>query len=278
MKAHNICIIFVIWTYICYAENLQSTNQTTDSAIKTLIEGNTRFVLGTVTHPRSDKMRVSKTAADGQQPIATVLYCSDSRVPIELLFDCGIGDLFGVRVAGNVANVDEVGSIEYGTGHLHTPLLLVMGHTKCGAVTAVVSGDKLGGSIPALVGSIIKSVDKTKRRMPGLPREVIIPVAIIDNVWQSIEDVFAKSEEVCELVKQGKLTVLGSLYDIETGKISILGTHPSQERIMGSTLNKHESSVTTDPGKKMVMPAMRINAPDKEESAGNEPDEHSPSH
>ncbi len=90
-----------------------------------------------------------ETAGRGQAPFATILGCSDSRVPCELVFDQGVGDLFVVRVAGNVCAVDEAASIEYGIGHLGTPLLVVLGHEKCGAVTAVATEAELAGSIPS---------------------------------------------------------------------------------------------------------------------------------
>jgi len=125
-----------------------------DEAIKVLKEGNSRCMSGAPKHPNQDQECRLLTATMGQRPYATVLSCSDSRVPVEILFDTGIGDLFVIRIAGNVADVDEVGTIEYGVDHLGTPVLVVLGHTRCGAVTAVAQGAKLHGSIPQLVDNI----------------------------------------------------------------------------------------------------------------------------
>src|SRR5688572_3946938 len=111
-----------------------------DASLMLLKEGNARYASGKSQHPHLDAERRSSTVSQGQEPFATILACSDSRDPVELIFDRGVGDLFVVRVAGNVAGISELASVEYGVGHLNTPLLIVMGHTKCGAVTAVVKG------------------------------------------------------------------------------------------------------------------------------------------
>src|SRR5262245_28073525 len=121
-----------------------------EAALKMLQEGNARFVAGKARHPHEDQGRRNETAS-GQHPFASILSCSDSRDPVEVTFDEGVGDLFVVRVAGNVADTDEIASLEYGAEHLGTQLIAVLGHTKCGAVTAVVNEDKLGGSLPQLV-------------------------------------------------------------------------------------------------------------------------------
>src|SRR5688572_4328071 len=132
-----------------------------EDALTALKDGNTRYIAGKPIHPNQDAARRT-TVAKGQNPFATVLTCSDSRVPVELLFDQGLGDTFVVRVAGNVSDTDEVGSIEYGVGHLNTPLLVVMGHTSCGAVKAVLEGLQVHGSIPALVDNITPAIAQAK--------------------------------------------------------------------------------------------------------------------
>ena len=111
-------------------------------------EGNLRFAADTPRHPNAGSARRAATAAEGQEPFVTVLSCSDSRAPVELIFDRGVGEVFTVRVAGNVADTDEIATIEYGVGHLHTPLLVVLGHTRCGAVTAVGKCAELQVSLP----------------------------------------------------------------------------------------------------------------------------------
>ncbi|MEI6128068.1 MAG: carbonic anhydrase, partial [Pseudomonadota bacterium] len=148
-------------------------------------------------------------------------------------FDQGIGDVFVIRVAGNVADTDEIGTIEYGVGHLKTPLLIVLGHSKCGAVTAVATGAEVHGSIPKLVDNIIPAVKKAKEKAPDAKGDMLVKEAITMNVWQAIEDTFKGSEEVRHLVNSGNLKVVGALYDIETGKVTWMGSHPRQVDLVG---------------------------------------------
>ena len=203
-----------------------------DEALRTLRDGNDRFTAGTLEHPRQDIARAAATARDGQFPIATVLSCSDSRVPVEILFDGGIGDLFVVRVAGNVADVDEIGSIEYGVGHLGTPLLIVLGHSKCGAVTAVVTDAEVHGLIPPLVANIRPAAETARQAFPDLAAADLVPEAIRANVWQTIDDICHNSPATRELLAAGKLMIVGAVYDLETGRVNWLGPHPDQGRLL----------------------------------------------
>jgi carbonic anhydrase len=199
-----------------------------EEALTRLKDGNYRFRNAEMQHPRVNAARVKETAENGQAPFATILGCSDSRVPCEFLFDQGIGDLFIIRVAGNVCDVDETGSIEYGVGHLGSPLLVVLGHEKCGAVTAVVKKAELEGSIPELVANIRPAVQAAEKLHPGMAPDALVPFALRTNVLQSIEDLLRRSEVVRELVREGKLAVVGAVYDLETGDVSWLGPHPRQ--------------------------------------------------
>ncbi len=202
---------------------------TPEEALAKLREGNARFTSGRAVHPRQDAARLKETAK-GQTPFATILGCSDSRESLELLFDQGVGDIFAVRVAGNVADTDEIGSIEYGVGHLHTPVLLVLGHTSCGAVTAVAQGAQVHGSIPELVDNIIPAV--AKARAEGASGDALIAKAIELNVWQSIEDVLRRSDEVRTMAREGKVQVLGAVYDLHGGGIRWMGHHPEEARLL----------------------------------------------
>lgn len=204
-----------------------------DQALKELQKGNARFARGKVLQPRRDQMRLEETAK-GQHPFVTVLTCSDSRLPPEIIFDQGLGDVFTVRVAGNVADVDEIGTIEYGVGHLNAPLCVVLGHTGCGAVTAVAKGAEVHGNIPALVDNIVPAVDRARRQNPGAGEDELIAAAIEANVFQSIADIFTHSEEVRDLVIAGKLRVLGAVYDIKNGRVRWLGVHPAQATLLTS--------------------------------------------
>jgi len=204
-----------------------------DSSLAMLKSGNERFVSGNKKRPNQDAERRKSTADKGQKPFVTILSCADSRVVPELIFDQGIGDVFVVRVAGNVADTDEIGSVEYGTEHLGTPLLVVMGHTKCGAVTAVVEGAKVEGSIPALIDNVAPAASKVRALYPDKTSKELVSKAIEENVWQSITDILNGSEIVRDLVREKKLRVVGAVYDIESGKVKWLGRLGRESLLVG---------------------------------------------
>jgi carbonic anhydrase len=208
---------------------------TPDEVRDMLRAGNERYASGHATHPNQGPVHRTLAAVAGQRPVATVMACSDSRVPVEILFDQGVGDLFVIRVAGNVADTDEIGSIEYGVEHLGTPLMVVLGHTGCGAVTAVASGAEMHGSIPALVDNIIPAVDKVKKEFPDLAGPELIAKAVKANVRQAMADLLTGSPATAKLVESGSLQVIGAVYDIEHGSVQWIGEHPDQEAILAAT-------------------------------------------
>ena len=198
-------------------------------ALKLLEDGNARFVAGTATHPHADMTRAALAAKSdqGDYALATLVSCSDSRVPPEILFDTGIMDLFMIRVAGNVCSGDEIGSAEYGVFHAKTPLLIVMGHSKCGAVTAVVQANKGEGhalekNIPPLVSPVGPAVQKVLQAFPQATTENLIVRATEENVWQGIESIFLHSAAIREQALAGKVKVVGVIYDLESGKVRSL--------------------------------------------------------
>lgn len=200
-----------------------------DEAIAMLKQGNARFCEGTATHPHQDKARLAQAGSEnqGNHAYATVITCSDSRVPVETLFDAGIMDIFVIRVAGNVCDVDERGSIEYGLAHVHTPVLVVLGHTQCGAVTAVThailgSGHALERNIPPLVDNIAPAVKRAMAANPDIKGLDIIPSAIEENIWVGIEELFMESPSTRDFVSKGYAKVLGAVYDVGTGAIQWL--------------------------------------------------------
>jgi methyl-accepting chemotaxis protein len=211
---------------------------TAEAVVQELKAGNARFQAGKPVHPNQDLARRGEVA-NGQSPMVTVLSCADSRVPVEMLFDRGIGDVFVVRVAGNVADTDEIGTIEYGVGHLNTPLLVVMGHTGCGAVKAVLENAEVHGSIPALVDNITRATAQAQAANAGAPFARIFGEAVKANVWISIGDVFEKSPEVRHLVTAGKLQVVGAVYDLAIGSVEWLGAHPQQSLLLKSTAGEN---------------------------------------
>lgn len=200
-----------------------------DAIVKMMQEGNSRFVANKSIHPNSDTKRIIQAGKEnqGDYAYATVISCSDSRVPVERIFDAGVMDIFVVRVAGNVVDVDEAGSIEYGLLHVNTPVLVVLGHTQCGAVTAVTNeveghGHALEVNIPPLVDNIGPAVKKSMAAHPDKHGKDVIPYAIEENIWQGIDDLFMKSPAVREQVKSGKAKVVGAMYDVGTGKVEWL--------------------------------------------------------
>jgi len=201
-------------------------------ATSALADGNARFVAGESAHPHADAAWRARTADQGQAPFATILACSDSRVPVELLFDAGVGDVFVIRVAGNVAATDEIGSIEYGVGHLATPVLVVLGHTHCGAVTSVASGVELHGCIPALVEPITRAVRAARDTRSDLEGEALVEAAVRENVWLTLADILRGSAAVRDRVRAGETDVLGAIYDLVSGEVEWLGTHPDQDALL----------------------------------------------
>lgn len=188
--------------------------------------GNERFRTGRALGPHRDleRLKLAAGADQGNYALATVLSCADSRVPVELLFDTGVMDLFVVRVAGNVADTDEVGTIEYGLAHVNTPLLVVLGHTGCGAVKAVAlamqgQGHPLEKNIPPLVDNIGPAVKRAMRAHPEAKDAAVVPFAVEENVWQSVRDLFKKSAAARKMAAEGKVKVAGAIYDLATGEV-----------------------------------------------------------
>ncbi len=231
-------IMFVLSPLAAFSAGKETApaGPTPDQALAMLKEGNARYISGKLTSPNVSQARRDETKG-GQHPFASILGCSDSRAPIELVFDRGIGDLFVIRVAGNVSDTDEIGTVEYGAGHLGTPLVVVLGHKKCGAVTAVVKGDKVGGSIPQLVDNIVPAAKRAKdKRLEG---DDLINRAITENVLQSIADMLTRSEEMRHLVASGKVKVVGAVYDLADGKVEWIGEHPDQTKLLGGGHEGH---------------------------------------
>ena len=193
---------------------------TADSALAELSAGNAHHVAHRYQHPHETANR-QRQLVSGQYPHAEILSCSDSRVPPELIFDQGLGDLFIVRVAGNVVSDTELGSLEYGAEHLHVPLLVVLGHQHCGAVTAAVEGGGAEGHIGALINLLRPAVEKT-RGLPGDPVEN----AVKANVEMVVKQLRTSTPVLAELVSQGKLKVVGAIYSLDTGKVTWLPDTP----------------------------------------------------
>lgn len=203
-----------------------ATKPSPGDIVKMLAEGNARFRDGKTLGPHRDPDRVKLAAGadQGNYALATILSCADSRVPLEVIFDAGVMDLFVVRVAGNVSDTDEVGTIEYGVAHVNTPLLVVMGHSGCGAVKAVAEslqgkGHPLEKNIPPLVDNIAPAVQRAMRAHPEAKDAAVVPFAVEENVWQSMRDLFKRSAAVRKLVSENKVGIVGAVYDLPTGEV-----------------------------------------------------------
>jgi carbonic anhydrase len=203
-----------------------------DAALKMLTEGNNRFVTGQPSHPNLSAERRQQTAEKGQNPFAVVLACADSRVPVEEIFDRGIGDIFTIRDAGNIATKTDIGSIEYAVDHLGTPLVVVMGHSQCGAVTATVKGGEAPPNIKAIMEFIAPALARVKADTPDKAGEALVVEVINANVWQAMGDILKNSPIMREKLKDGKVKLVGALYDIKHGKVSWMGPHPKQAQFL----------------------------------------------
>ncbi|TGE36128.1 carbonic anhydrase [Desulfosporosinus fructosivorans] len=185
-----------------------------DEAKQLLIDGNERFTSGKPLSKDLSSTRRGDLMKNGQHPFAVIVSCSDSRVPPELLFDQALGDLFVVRVAGNVITPVELGSIEYAVEHLKTPLVVVLGHEECGAVTAAVQGGTTHGSIGAIIEKIKPSVDSAKAM--GLTGRDLIEMSTDLNMQNALKDI-SKSPIIKEGVEVRQVKMIGIKYDLDEG-------------------------------------------------------------
>lgn len=215
-------------------------------ALKRLRDGNQRFVSGRRTYPHQNSQRLQQLA-QGQHPYATILSCSDSRVPPEHIFDVGLGDLFIVRVAGNVCGDIEIGSVEYAVEHLQTPLLVVLGHTACGAVTAAVQQSGTRDNLASILGKIAPAVTRTRQQYPKLTGARFITAVIYENIWQSVEDILRCSSVMRNRVRDKRLNLAGALYHVKKGSVEWLSPDPRQEHLVQT------SFVPVDRGKKIPL-------------------------
>ncbi|MBV9008868.1 MAG: carbonic anhydrase [Verrucomicrobia bacterium] len=192
------------------------SEQSPDAALKQLQQGNARFAASFKSDPKPTRARRLETAQK-QHPIAIIVGCADSRTGPEIIFDQNIGDLFVVRTAGNVVDDHALGSIEYAVEHLGTRLVIVLGHARCGAVSAALDN----GSAPGHIGSIVRDIRPSVEAVRGQAGELLVN-AIKENVRRVAETVRQKAElgDLASAVK-----VAEAYYDLDTGKVAWLGPH-----------------------------------------------------
>ncbi len=209
-------ICFFALTAMLISQAKVEAQVSADSAITKLKEGNERFTKGQTLHPNQDFKRI-KEVANGQKPFAIIVGCSDSRVPNEIIFDQGIGDLFIVRTAGQVSSYASWGSIEFGNAVLGVKLIVVLGHTSCGAVSAACKIPDVPGHIVTLINAI-KPAAELAKKIPGdlVENAVKINVAMEVQQLQALEPVLTKA------IKNGSVKIVGAVYNLSTGQVEFL--------------------------------------------------------
>jgi carbonic anhydrase len=193
---------------------------TPTEALRRLMDGNARYAAGHSTHPNLDIARRA-SLANGQHPFATVLGCADSRVAPELIFDQGLGDIFGVRVAGNVVDDAVMASIEYSVIHLACPLVMVLGHERCGAVTAAAQAVEGKGSEEdngTKIGALAALIEPAVRASPAGPGRV--EAAVLLNARRSAERLLTGSAAIRSRVAANRLQVVSGRYDLDDGRVT----------------------------------------------------------
>ncbi|MGE3309181.1 MAG: carbonic anhydrase family protein [Limisphaerales bacterium] len=189
-------------------------------ALHILVEGNKRFV-SNLRYNRNLLQQVNETSAD-QFPFAIILSCIDSRTSAELVFDQGLGDIFSVRIAGNVLNEDILGSMEFACNVAGSKLILVLGHSNCGAVKGACAHVEMG-HLTGLLEKIQPSVDRVVARLgPSAPQATVVEEVAHDNVLHTMAEVEERSSILRHMIQEGKIGLVGAMYSLDTGEIQIL--------------------------------------------------------
>jgi carbonic anhydrase len=204
------------------AERNDDTALTWKEARKRLEEGNARFMAGQATHPDQSGARRKKLNSGGQKPYVSVLACADSRVPPEVVFDQGLGDLFVVRSAGQVLDSAVLGTLQFGIEEFKMPLLVVLGHTKCGAVKATLEAIEKkapasGTAVDALVTAIAPAVHEAVEM--GADQTDLLSIAVDNNVERIVGQLM-DAKIINRVAKSRKMKIIGAVYDLATGEVS----------------------------------------------------------
>ncbi len=199
----------------------QASVMTADQALARLVSGNKRFLAGRARFPTVQR-KVLASLAKGQQPYATILGCSDSRVPPELIFDAGLGELFIVRVAGNVMSPEVMGSWQYAAVHLRTPLFVVLGHEGCGAVQATLASMFKGARDRSRIERLLENIRPGLRGIPAdLAPDAQMHAAVEANVRWSMHQV-RETPEAKARAREGVLKLVGAVFELTTGRVRFL--------------------------------------------------------
>jgi carbonic anhydrase len=214
-----VAVIAAILSIVQLNERLQAREATVaisgEKALQRLKEGNERYVVDKL-EPKDLSSQRRKELAQGQHPFAVVVTCSDSRVPPELVFDQGLGGLFVIRVAGNIADAYTLGSIEYAVEHLHVPLVVILGHDHCGAVHAAMETNRPAGNL----GTLLEEVHPGD--LSGLAKEASESLPAKNNALYQAKSVTGHSKVIRELVREKKVQIVPALYHLDSGEVEWL--------------------------------------------------------
>ncbi len=235
MKAFVLALGFVILaTGLALGSSADKKNLAPDKALQKLMDGNKHFVENSLTNAARSDAATRATLANSQKPYAIILSCSDSRVPPEIIFDQGLGELFVIRVAGNIPDPIVLGSIEYAADHLGTTLIMVLGHERCGAVTATVDakGKSTGSkNIDAIVEEIEPNIDLAKNNCPACKDETdcattkkseLINCVINTNAQTVAANLIKQSEILKHLAEEKKIKIVAARYDLDDGTVTLV--------------------------------------------------------
>lgn len=200
-------------------------------ALQRLRDGNLRFKSGQRSHDAHTSPAHRNRLVEGQHPFAVILGCSDSRVPVELVFDQGLGDLFVIRIAGNIVTPSQIGSVEFAADRFGTGLVVILGHTHCGAVEATleqltVSAETQSRNLRTIVDSIRPAIEPLLARDPDADPATLARDAVRANVRASVEALQQGSEILKQLIEQGRLLIVGAEYALETGVVDFFDGVP----------------------------------------------------
>jgi len=219
---------FLVLAALLLAGALASASETgsgigADEALKRLMDGNLHFIANQLTIKDSSGPGTRQALAAGQKPYAIILSCSDSRVPPEIIFDKGLGEIFVVRVAGNIPDPIILGSIEYAAEHFGCPLIMVLGHKRCGAVSAAVeSQGHPHGNIGAIIEAITPAVEQARKDARGADKADLVESAIDNNIKLVAKSLIRRSQVIRSLVDSGKVRIIGAKYDLDDGTVRLL--------------------------------------------------------
>lgn len=228
-KKLNHRFLFLLLTFFCF--NLQAAtevmtaesqkNMTIEQALNRLKEGNERFLSDKTLN--RDFIEQVKKKAPAQFPFAAIVSCLDSRVPPEVVFDANIGDLFVGRIAGNFVTTEMLGSLEFATAAAGAKLIVVMGHTSCGAIKGICDDVQLG-LLTATLAQLKPSVDNVKSKYDdhSSKNQEFVNAVTVDNVKRTVNEISSKSSVIQKLIAENKVKVIGAMYDVETGAVEFM--------------------------------------------------------